>query len=1006
MFSKSLPHAFLERRLLNKAESVVLGSVSATTVSSIVTFRVDGREFQGVSGENLLETLIKRGVNIPHLCYHPNLGALKTCDACVVEVNGALARSCDAFVAEGHSIVVSSPRVLHAQLAAVDRILKNHSLYCTICDNNNGDCELHNLSIKIGVKKQNFEPKPYPVDDSNPFYVYNPSQCILCGRCVEACQDLVVNEVISIDWNLKTPKVIWDQGSSIDRSSCVSCGTCVTVCPVDALMEKSLIGKAGHFTNIGQRTKLKLVGLVKSVEPNFDALWMLSEIEARTRYAAIKRTKTVCTFCGVGCSFDVWTKGRRILKVEPKFESPANGVATCVKGKFGWDYINSSDRLVRPVIRRGNRFEGSNWKEAIQYVANRFKETVEKYGPDSVGIIATCTGTNEEAYLAQKLARQVLGTNNVDNCARYCQAPATTGLFRTVGYGADAGSMAQIAKADLVMIVGSNTAEAHPVLAGKVKAAKKLRGQKLIVVDTRRHEMAERADIYVCPRAGTDLVLINAVSKYIVDQGWHDKEFIERRTTGFSRYRESLESYTLEHAEEVTGVSKERLVQIAELIHEAKNMCILWAMGITQHQDGSETSTAICNLLLLTGNFGRPATGGYPLRGHCNVQGASDFGALPAFFPGYQRVDDDEVRQKFEKAWRVRLPSKTGLTSTEMVDAILDGRIHGLYVIGEDKVLADSNQSRVAEALTKLDLLVVQDMFLTRTAEFADVVLPAAASLEKEGTFVNTERRIQRLFKVFDPLGDSKADWEILQMVARALGADWNYEEPSQIMNEVAELTPIFAGVSYDRLEGFRSLLWPVGVDGSDTEYLYEERFAFPDGKARFYPTEFAEPLETNDKYDLYLNNGRMLEHFHWGNMTYKSKGLAQKVPAVFVEVPPSLAEERGLKDGDTVRVVSATGSLKARVLVTQRVNGKTLFLAIHDSGERAVNLLTSDARDSSTSTPAYKELPVRLEKIGERLTEEPPLPRSNPRFGNRNPQLGVQVEKKWSRSDYSPIGE
>jgi formate dehydrogenase major subunit len=999
------PRAFLGR-LLNKAGSVVLGSVSATTVRPVVSFRVDGKEFQSVSGENLLEALIKVGVDVPHLCYRPDLGALKTCDACVVEVNGVLARSCDTRVAKDHSIVVSSPRVLRAQHRAVDQILRNHSLYCTICDNNNGDCELHNLAMKISVKKQDFEPKPYSVDSSNPFYVYSPNQCILCGRCVEACQDLVVNEVITIDWELRVPRVIWDRGSPIDQSSCVSCGTCVTVCPVDALMEKSMLGKTGHFTNVDEQTKMKLVNLVKSAGTSFDGLWLLSEIEAKARLASIKKTKTVCTFCGVGCSFEVWTKGREILKVEPKPESPANGVATCVKGKFGWEYVNSPDRLVKPLVRRSNSFVQSSWDEAVLYVANRLKETVEKYGADSVGVIATCTGTNEEAYLAQKLARQVLGTNNVDNCARYCQAPATTGLFRTVGYGADAGSIAQIAEADLVMIIGSNTAEAHPVLAGRIKAAKKLRGQKLIVVDTRRHEMADRADVYVCPKAGTDLVLLNAVAKYIVDRDWHDKEFVERRTTGFEEFRNSLGSYTLEHAEKVTGVPKEKLVKIAEMIHEVKKVCILWAMGITQHQNGSETSTAICNLLLLTGNFGRPGTGGYPLRGHCNVQGASDFGALPAFLPGYQRVGDSGVREKFEKAWRVRLPASTGLTSTEMVDAVLDGRVHALYIIGEDKVLADSNQSRVAEALSKLDFLVVQDVFLSRTAEFADVVLPAAVSLEKEGTFVNTERRIQRIFKVFEPLGDSRADWEILQMVAKALGADWNYCGPSEIMREMAELTPLFTGVSYERLEGFKSLLWPVAADGSDTEYLYENRFAFPDGKARFYPTEFTEPLEADGEYDLYLNNGRMLEHFHWGNMTSKSTGLAQKVPSVFVEVSPALAEERGLKDGDTVRVVSATGSLKAKVLVTQRVSSKTLFLAIHDSGEKAVNLLTSDVRDAATNTPAYKELPVRLEKIAGHPASAPPLPRNNPRFGRRNPQLGVQIEKKWSRKDYSPLGE
>ena len=439
------------------------------------------------------------------------------------------------------------------------------------------------------------------------------------------------------------------------------------------------------------------------------------------------------------------------------------------------------------------------------------------------------------------------------------------------------------------------------------------------------------------------------------------------------------------------------------MIHESQGTCILWAMGVTQHQDGSETSTAIANLLLLTGNFGRTGTGGYPLRGHANVQGVSDFGSITGYLPGYQKTSDPEIRKKFEEAWHVKLPEGTGLNSEMMVLAAEEGKLRAMYLMGEDKILADSDQGRLDKVLSGLEFLVVQELFLTRTAQYADVVLPAAASLEKEGTFVSTERRVQRLYKALEPLGESKPDWEIIQSVARALGADWNYRHPSEVMEELAPLTPMFAGVTYERLEGFKSLQWPVAPDGSYSSCLYKERFFFPDGKARFYVTKFIEPIPTSKEFDLYLNNGRMLEHFHWGNLTWRNKGIVEKVPEMFVEVSPELAASRDLKDGDTVRLTSPAGSAKTKVLVTDRVTGNVLFLPEHGQGEDAVNRLSTDKVDPSARTPAYKEIPVRMEKLESCPVPTPPLPRTNPRFAQRNPRPGVEVEKKWARPDYVP---
>jgi formate dehydrogenase major subunit len=972
----------------------------------MLTFYLDGKPLPATPGDSILAALLQNGVEHPHVCYHPRLGALQTCDTCLVEVNGKQVRACATPVEEGLKVGVNTAPLLAARMERMQRLLLNHNLYCTVCDKNNGDCVLHNTALRMGVERHEFRPKPYAVDDSNPFFQYNPNQCILCGRCVEACQDVVVNEVLSVDWSLNPPRVVFDHGKDANHSSCVSCGTCSTVCPVDALLEKSIVGEASHFSRIRGPTKDKLVQLSQAILPMED-LWAISELEAKARERSITRTKTVCTFCGVGCSFEIWTRDRQILKVLPRAESPANGIATCVKGKFGWDFVNSSKRLTHPLIRRGGEFVPVGWDEAIAYVAKRLGEVKQQYGPDSIGVIATCTGTDEEAYLTQKLARQVIGTHNVDNCARYCQAPASMGLIRTVGIGADSGDMEQIEAADLVMTFGSNTSEAHPVLAGKIKRSQKLRGTKLVVFDVRRHEMAERASLFVNPRPGSDIAVVNAVAKYVLDHGWQTREFIEGRTVNFDAYAKSLEPFTLEFAERASGVPRETIARVAEMVHAAERVCILWAMGITQHGDGSDTCTAFCNLLLLTGNFGRPGTGGYPLRGHCNVQGASDFGALPTFLPGYQKWDDPEVVARFEKGWGVSLPKKKGLTSTEMTDAALDGRLHAMYIIGEDKLLADANQAKVARAFSKLDFLVVEELFLTRTAEFADVILPAAASLEKEGTFVSTERRLQRLYRAMPPLGNSKTDFEIVHSIARAMGADWNYAGPQKVLEECASLTPAFAGATWERLEGFQSLLWPVAANGEDSPYLYKERFAFPDGKARFFPTNWTEPDAPDGEYDLSLDNGRMLEHFHWGNMTSLSPGIEAKVPEIFLEVSPELAQARDLHDGDLVRVASRTGALKSKVLVTGRVRGKTIFLALHDSNGMAVNQLTGDRRDPPTQTPAYKELPVKLEKIpsGAGAEPEPPLPRTNPRFADRSPQVGVEVERKWARSDYAPLG-
>ena len=970
---------------------------------------INGLQQEAHTGEMLIDALNRvadRTVSkkVPHVCYLEPMGPIETCDTCMVEVGGKLVRACSTPVSAGMAVVTEGERVDIAQREAFDRILQNHELYCTVCDNNNQNCTVHNATADLDVKHQArpYRQKPYEKDFSNPFYRYDPDQCILCGRCVESCQNVQVNETLSINWDSPNPRVLWDGGEKIEGTSCVSCGHCVTVCPCNALMEKTMLGHAGYLTNLPAKVLDDMIEVVKGVEPNtgYGPILALSEMEAEMRNERVKRTKTVCTYCGVGCSFDVWTRDRHILKIEP-MHGPANGISTCVKGKFAWDFINSDDRLTKPLLRKGDTFVEITWDEALDVIAEKFTKTKKEHGPDALAFIASSKCTNEESYLMQKLARAVVGTNNIDNCSRYCQTPATMGLQRTVKYGGDSGSISDIETAALVVVVGSNTSESHPVLATRIKRSHKHRGQRLIVADLRKHEMAERADIFMRPNPSTDAVWLSAVSRYIIDNGLAKMEFIERWVNHFDEYRASLEPFTMAYAEKVTGIARETLITVAEEIAAADSVCMLWAMGVTQHCGGSDTSTAISNLLLVTGNYMRNGTGAYPLRGHNNVQGASDFGSMPNIYSGYQQVDDEEARLKFEADWGVTLPTKKGLDNHEMIDSIKEGKLKVLYIKGEDTITSDSNSTDVGDALRMLDFLIVQDVNFSETAAYADLVLPASPSLEKDGTFTSTERRIQRLYKALDPLGESKPDWEIIQLIAKKLGGagGWDYKHPSDVMVEVARLTPLFAGVTYERLEGYKSLQWPVHKDGTDTPLLFKDGFPFPDGKAKFHPLEYVPPSEEmSEIFDLHLNNGRLLEHFEQGSMTYRSQGIKDITPSTFVEVSPELAAERGITSGRHVQLKSPYGQVKVQVLVTDRVQGKQLYMPMNSTKE-PVNKLTSSHTDRATHTPAFKETAVQMNVLPEQ--GENPLPRQNFRYGKRNPLPGVEVERKWAREDY-----
>lgn len=965
--------------------------------------QMNGKTVMFREGMTVLEVINEQQLSHPQICYLPEVDPIETCDTCIVEINGELVRACSTKAEAGMDVRLSSERAKAAQTEAMDRILENHLLYCTVCDNNNGNCKIHNTVSMMEIEEQKYPYEPKcsvdQVDFSHPFYRYDPNQCIACGQCVEVCQNLQVNETLSMGWDMDRPIVLWDGGAKINDSSCVGCGHCVTVCPCNALMEKSMLGEAGFMTGMKEELLSPMIDLVKNVEPKYTGFMAISDAESKMRETRTKKTKTVCTFCGVGCSFEVWTKDRKILKIQPVSDAPVNAISTCVKGKFGWDFVNSEKRLTTPLIRKDNAFVEASWEEALDLVAKNLGRIKEKYGKDGVGIISSSKITNEENYVIQKLARQVFETNHVDNCSRYCQSPATDGLFRTVGMGGDSGTIQDIAKAGLVIIVGANPAEGHPVLATRVKRAHKLHGQKLMVADLRKHEMAERSDLFISPKQGTDQVWLMAVTKYMIDQGWHDAQFIQDNVHDFEAFQTVLEKYTLAYAEKMTTVPQADLIRAAEMIRDADGTCILWGMGVTQNTGGSDTSAAISNLLLATGNYRKPGTGAYPLRGHNNVQGACDMGSLPGWLPGYQHVTDDAARQKFEQAYGVSIDGKPGMDNIQMLEAINEGEMHAMYIVGEDMALVDSNANYVHETLSKLDFLVVQDIFFSRTAQYADVILPAVPSLEKDGTFTNTERRVQRLYKALPELGQGKADWWIVQEVANRLGANWSYTHPSDIFDEMASLSPIFKEANYDVLKDWGSFLWG-SLDGESTELLYVDGFNFPDKKARFALSDWVEPVVFPEEYDLHINNGRMLEHFHEGNLTNKSEGIQAKVPEIFVEVSPELATERGVESGTFVRLISPYGALKLPALVTDRVKKNELFLPMNSvEKESAINFLTGPAVDERTNTPAYKQTMVRMEVLRQR--GENPLPKTNHRNKKRHPTTGIEVERKWARPGY-----
>ncbi len=885
-----------------------------------ITFTIDGVPIKANKGDTILKTALEHGIYIPHLCYHPDLCPFGGCRLCMVEIEGrGLTISCKAPVEEGIVVRTEGPEINKVRRIAAELLIVNHYSDCLECAKN-AECKLQEVARYIGIEERRLQRlkrtvRTIPVDDSNPFFIRDLNKCVLCGICVRTCKEIQGVGAIDFAFRGYATKVSAMKDKPIIESKCESCGECVVRCPVGALVPRNMR------------------------KPS-------------------REVKTICPYCGVGCGIYLGVRGNTIVNVKGDVNSVVNKGVLCVKGRFGYDFVNHPDRLTSPLIRKNGELTQASWDEALGLVARK----LGSYVPSEVGFVASAKCTNEENYVIQKFARVVMGTNNVDHCARLCHAASVAGLAQSFGSGAMTNSISEIPNAACILTMGNDPTTSHPVMGLQLRKAAQ-NGAKLIVANPRKIDLCRLADVWLQHHPGTDVALLMGMMRVIVDEKLFDSAFIKDRCENFDAFKESLAAFDLAFVEEVTRVPKDRMVEAARMFAAHSPATILYGMGMTQHSHGTDNVLAIANLAMLTGNIGKPSTGVNPLRGQNNVQGACDMGALPSVYPGYQAVTDSAIRQKFETAWGCSLSPSPGLTLVEMIEAAYRKDMKALYIVGENPVLSDADVQHVQKALAQLEFLVVQDIFLSETAKFAHVVLPAASFAEKDGTFVNTERRVQRVRKAIEPVGDSRPDWWIVCQIARRLGAKgFDYSDPSEIMEEIRSVTPSYGGISCQRLENV-GLQWPCPHDGHPgTPILHTNTFTR--GKGRFISLKYMPPGEVPDmQYPLILTTGRSLYHFHTGTMTRKVAGLNIIEPEGVVEISPQDASRFGIAEGDRVKISSRRGEVIAKAKVTDTLSSGVVFMTFHFV-ESAANVLTNPKLDPVCKTPELKVAAVKVKKI------------------------------------------
>ncbi len=912
----------------------------------LVTLTIDGMPVTVPEGTSIMRAAMEAGTQIPKLCSNDMLESFGSCRLCLVEIEGrpGTPASCTTPVAPGMAVKTQTERLARIRRGVMELYISDHPLDCLTCAAN-GDCELQDMAGAVGLRDVRYgyagenhvfaktnggiNPQWHPKDQSNPYFTFDPSKCIVCSRCVRACEEVQGTFALTIEGRGFGSKVAAGIDEGFLASECVSCGACVQACPTATLMENSVI-------DTGQ--------------PEHSVV-------------------TTCAYCGVGCSFKAEMRGGEVVRMLPYKDGKANEGHSCVKGRFAWGYATHKDRVTRPMIREKTTdpWREVTWEEAISHTASEFKRIQAKYGVDAIGGITSSRCTNEETYLVQKLVRAAFNNNNVDTCARVCHSPTGYGLKSTFGTSAGTQDFVSVEKSDVIVVIGANPTDAHPVFASRMK--RRLReGAKLIIIDPRRIDLVKsphvKADHHLQLLPGTNVAVINAIAHVVVTEGLVDEAYVRERCEleDFQAWAKFIaeEKNSPEALEKASGVPAAEVRAAARLYATGGNAAIYYGLGVTEHSQGSTMVMGMANLAMATGNVGKVGAGINPLRGQNNVQGSCDMGSFPHEFPGYRHVSDDAVRQSFEALWGLGLSNEPGLRIPNMIDEAVDGNFKGIYIQGEDIAQSDPDTQHITAGLAAMECVVIHDIFLNETAKYAHVFLPGASFLEKDGTFTNAERRISRVRKVIAPLC-GMADWEVTQALSNALGYPMSYTHPSEIMDEIAALTPTFAGVSFDKIDRLGSVQWPCNDNAPEgTPVMHVGKFVR--GKGRFMLTEFVPTDErTGARFPLLLTTGRILTQYNVGAQTRRTANVAWHDEDV-LEIHPHDAENRGIRTGDLVAIQSRSGEISLRAVISERMQPGVVYTTFHHPISGA-NVVTTDYSDWATNCPEYKVTAVQVRR-------------------------------------------